>query len=88
MVTADGRRTLPVDGVFVEIGSTAVSEFVEGAARNAAGELLVNARCETNIPGLFAAGDVTNVFSKQIIVACGEGAKAAIAAAEHLSRLP
>jgi len=87
VVTADGLRTLPVEGVFVEIGSTAVSDFVEKAARNAAGELLVNPRCETDVPGLFAAGDVTDVFSKQIVVACGEGAKAAIAAAEYVGRL-
>lgn len=84
--SAGTKRLLPVEGVFVEIGSTAVSDFVEEAPRNAAGELVVNQRCETGIPGLFAAGDVTDVFSKQIVVACGEGAKAAIAAAEYLSR--
>ena len=40
----------------------------------------------TNIPGIFAAGDVTNVYAKQIIVACGEGAKATIAAVDYLNK--
>ena len=54
--------------------------------KNDMGEIIVNCRFETNIPGIFAAGDVTDVPAKQIVVACGEGAKAAIRAFEFLSK--
>jgi alkyl hydroperoxide reductase subunit F len=47
---------------------------------------MVNPKCETNIPGLFAAGDVTNVPEKQIIIAAGEGSKAALAAFKYVSQ--
>jgi alkyl hydroperoxide reductase subunit F len=77
---------MPVGGIFVEIGSIPASEFVMGVGKNEGGEIIVNCSCETNMPGIFAAGDVTNVFAKQIIVACGEGAKAAIAAFDYLNR--
>jgi thioredoxin-disulfide reductase len=77
---------LLVKGVFIEIGSEADSGMAEGVEKNGEGEIVVNRRCETNIPGIFAAGDVTNVFAKQIIVACGEGSKAALAAFEYLSK--
>ncbi|OGP54960.1 MAG: hypothetical protein A2Y65_02555 [Deltaproteobacteria bacterium RBG_13_52_11] len=77
---------LSVGGIFVEIGSTPASDFVTGVQKNERGEITVNCSCETNIPGILAAGDVTNVFAKQIIVACGEGAKASLAAFDYLNR--
>ena len=77
---------LSVGGIFVEIGSTPASDFVTGVQKNERGEITVNCSCETNILGIFAAGDVTNVPAKQIIVACGEGAKAAIAAFDYVNR--
>jgi alkyl hydroperoxide reductase subunit F len=86
IVTGDKAEDIPVGGIFVEIGSMPASEIVKGVEKNAGGEIIVNCSCETNIPGIFAAGDVTNVFAKQIIVACGEGAKAAIAAFDYLNR--
>jgi NADH-dependent peroxiredoxin subunit F len=55
---------------------------------NKIGEVPVNASCETEIPGLFAAGDVTTVPEKQIVIAVEEGAKAALAAHRYWSRLP
>lgn len=79
-------ETLAVEGVFVEIGSVPVSGLAPEVDKNRGGEIIVNCQCETNVPGLFAAGDVTNVYAKQIIIACGEGAKAALAAAEYLAR--
>jgi alkyl hydroperoxide reductase subunit F len=83
--SADGKeKELPVEGVLIEIGSIPNSSLVEGAKKNEWGEIIVNCSTETSIPGLFAAGDVTNVYKKQIIIACGEGAKAAIAASEYL----
>ena len=53
---------------------------------NELGEIMVNCMCETGIPGLFAAGDVTNVPAKQIVVAAGEGAKAALQAHQFLQK--
>jgi alkyl hydroperoxide reductase subunit F len=78
---------LHVRGVFVEIGSTPNSEVVDFVDKNQWGEIVVNAKCETNVPGLFAAGDVTNVPEKQIIVAAGEGCKAALTAFRFLSQV-
>jgi len=78
---------LPVGGIFIEIGSTPASDFVTGVIKNERGEIMVNCSCETNIVGIFAAGDVTNVPAKQIIVACGEGAKACISAFDYVNRL-
>jgi alkyl hydroperoxide reductase subunit F len=78
---------LPVGGLFVEIGSIPASDFARGVTKNERGEIVVNCSCETNIPGIFAAGDVTNVPAKQIIVACGEGAKAAMMAFDYVNRL-
>ncbi|OGS20532.1 MAG: hypothetical protein A2252_09745 [Elusimicrobia bacterium RIFOXYA2_FULL_39_19] len=79
---------LPVGGIFIEIGSLPVSDIIKDVAKNESGEIQVNCKCETNIPGLFAAGDVTSVPAKQIIVACGEGAKASISAFDYLSKTP
>jgi alkyl hydroperoxide reductase subunit F len=50
------------------------------------GQIIVNTRCETNVSGIFAAGDVTNVAYKQIVIACGQGCVAALSAVEYLNR--
>jgi len=82
------ERSLEVGGVFVEIGLIPNSELAKGSANlNRLGEIEVNCACETGIPGLYAAGDVTNVPEKQIVVAAGEGAKAALQAHRYLQRL-
>lgn len=82
------ERKLDVSGVFVEIGLIPNSELVKGVvALNRLGEIEVNCNNETSVPGLFAAGDVTNVPEKQIVVAAGEGAKAALQAHRYLQRL-
>ncbi|MBS7611509.1 FAD-dependent oxidoreductase [Candidatus Bathyarchaeota archaeon] len=78
---------LPVQGVFIEVGSTPNSEIVDFVEKNQWGEIIVNCTCETSFPGLFAAGDVTNVPEKQIVVAAGEGCKAALSAFRYLSRI-
>lgn len=86
MVEHDGMaERLPVNGIFIEVGSVAASAFAHGVDKNERGELFVNCKSETNVPGIFAAGDVTHVPAKQIIVACGEGAKAALSAFEYVS---
>ncbi len=82
------ERELQVSGVFVEIGLIPNSELTKGIiAVNRLGEIEVNCANETGMPGLFAAGDVTNVPEKQIVVAAGEGAKAALQAHRYLQRL-
>ncbi|MCK4965220.1 MAG: FAD-dependent oxidoreductase, partial [Dehalococcoidia bacterium] len=82
------ERKIDVGAVFVEIGLIPNSEFAKGITKlNEFGEIEVNCACETGISGLFAAGDVTNVPEKQIVVAAGEGAKAALNAHRYLQRL-
>jgi len=80
-----GEGDIAVEGVFVEIGLIPNSSFVRDAEKNGYGEIIVNARNETSVPGLFAAGDVTDVPEKQIIIAAGEGSKAALSAFRYLS---
>jgi len=80
------KIVLPVQGVFIEIGSVSNSDVVDFVQKNQRGEIIVNCRCETSIPGLFAAGDVTNVPQKQIVVAAGEGCKAVLQAFSYLSQ--
>ncbi len=82
------EKWLDVTGVFIEIGLIPNSGTVKGLVRlNEKGEVPVNCACETEIPGLYAAGDVTDVPEKQIVVAAGEGAKAALQAHHYLQRL-
>jgi alkyl hydroperoxide reductase subunit F len=78
------EKPLAVRGVFVEIGLDPNSEFARGVEKNGHKEILVNSGAETNVPGVFAAGDVSAVIDKQIIVAAGEGAKAALSAFRYL----
>lgn len=77
---------LAVQGVFVEIGLVPNSDFAVPLEKNEIGEIKVNNRNETNIPAIFAAGDVTDVPEKQIIIAAGEGAKASLSAFRYLAR--
>jgi alkyl hydroperoxide reductase subunit F len=79
------EETLAVQGIFVEIGLTPNSNFTVDLNKTKSGEIKVNNKNITNIPGIFAAGDVTDVFEKQIIIAAGEGAKAALSVFHYLS---
>jgi thioredoxin reductase len=92
LVGANGEtRQLAVEGVFVQLALLPNNELVRDMVDvDADGHIRVNQRCETNVPGIFAAGDVTNIQSEQVIVAVGEGAKAALSAWEYLAthRLP
>ncbi len=83
---ADGTmRTLEIDGVFVEVGLLPNTAFVMDALDvNETGEIVIDCQTETGAPGVFAAGDVTNVKDKQVVVAAGEGAKAALRAHEYI----
>ena len=85
---ADGsEHRLPLAGVFVQIGLVPNTEFLKGTVElSRYGEIIVDAKGATNVPGVFAAGDATTVPYKQIIIAAGEGAKAALSAFDHLIR--
>ena len=85
---AEESTRLDVTGVFIEIGLEPNSALVKGLTQlNENGEIQVNCSDETTVPGLFAAGDVTSVPEKQIVVAAGEGAKAALQAHRYLQHL-
>jgi alkyl hydroperoxide reductase subunit F len=79
------EETLAVQGIFVEIGLIPNSDFAVDLNKTKSREIKVNNKNETNIPGIFAAGDVTDVFEKQIIIAAGEGAKATLSVFRYLS---
>lgn len=80
------EKEIIVEGVFVEIGLIPNSGFLNGVEKNAKNEININLYNQTNIPGIFAAGDVTNVPEKQIIIAAGEGSKAVLSAFHYLSK--
>ncbi len=78
-----------LEGVFVQIGLVPNTEFLKGTLElSRFGEIVVDAKGHTNIDGVFAAGDCTTVPYKQIVIAAGEGAKAALSAFDHLIRQP
>lgn len=78
-------RRLDVAGVFLQFALIPNSDLVRGFVElDHAGRIVINHQCETNVPGLFAAGDVTIVAGEQVPVAIGEGAKAALSAWEYL----
>lgn len=84
------EKQLPLAGIFVQIGLIPNSDFLKGSGVSLAanGEIEVNAKGETSLPGVFAAGDVTTVPYKQIIIAMGEGSKASLSAFDYLIRTP
>ena len=74
-------------GIFVQIGLLPNTNWLEGAVeRNRMGEIIIDAKCETSVKGVFAAGDCTTVPYKQIIIATGEGAKASLSSFDYLIR--
>jgi len=76
-------------GVFVQIGLVPNTEWLRGTVElSRYGEIIIDDKCATSLPGVFAAGDVTTVPYKQIIIASGEGSKAALSAFDHLIRSP
>jgi alkyl hydroperoxide reductase subunit F len=101
-VTGDGQRvngliykdrqnnelhTIDLEGIFVQIGLLPNTEWLKGTVTlSNRGEIEVDARGQTSVPGVFAAGDATTTPYKQIIIAMGDGAKAALSAFDHLIR--
>lgn len=79
---------LKIDGAFIHIGMMPNSNIApENVEKNDFGEIIVNQNCETNMSGLYAAGDVTNVPFKQIVIAAGQGCIATLSAVQYLNRL-
>ncbi len=103
-ITGDGQRMngltfkdrasgeihhLDMAGVFVQIGLVPNTEWLKGTLElSKHGEIVVDAKGATSLPGVFAAGDATTVPFKQIIIATGDGAKAALSAFDHIMRMP
>jgi len=83
----DEVHEVELEGIFVQIGLLPNSEWLKGTLElSRFGEIIVDAKGQTSIPGVFAAGDVTTVPYKQIVIAVGEGAKASLSAFDHLIR--
>jgi alkyl hydroperoxide reductase subunit F len=82
-------HSIELEGVFVQIGLVPNTEWLAGTVEmNRFGEIVIDEKCHTNLPGVFAAGDVTTVPYKQIVIAAGEGSKAALSAFDYLIRSP
>jgi len=80
------EKEYKIEGIFVQIGSLPSDKpTIKGINLNKFNEIIINEKCETNIQGLFAAGDITNVPEKQIIVAAGQGCIASISAFKYLT---
>ncbi len=83
------EHQVPLAGVFVQIGLVPNTEWLKGTLElSRHGEIVVDAKGQTSVPGVFAAGDATTVPYKQIIIAAGDGAKAALSAFDQLIRTP
>ncbi len=83
-----GEHEIKIDGIFIHIGMTPNSYIVPpDLQKNDSGEIIVNKNCETNIPGLYAAGDVTDVSFNQIVIAAGQGCIATLSAVQYLNKL-
>ena len=86
--TGESQR-IDLEGIFVQIGLLPNTDWLKGTLNlSRFGEIEVDARGETSLPGVFAAGDATTVPYKQIVIALGEGAKAGLSAFDHLIRSP
>jgi len=80
------EKTIPTQGVMVHIGQIPNSQFADIVTKTPLGEIIVDAKCKTNIPGIFAAGDVTNIPYKQIGISVGQGIIASLATIEYINR--
>ena len=82
----EGKQvTIPAEGTFVEMGLVPNSKMVDGLVElDEHGRIMVDCAARTSVPGIFAAGDVTNIYAEQVLIAVGEGAKAALSAYDYL----
>jgi alkyl hydroperoxide reductase subunit F len=88
MNESDNEQNIELEGVFIEIGWQPNTDILDGfIALNDKKEIIIDLNCHTSMAGVFAAGDVTSVKGKQIIIAAGDGAKAALEAHEYLMKM-
>jgi len=85
---AGQEQIIPVSGVFIEIGWTPSTSFDKLTDKNDIGEIEVDEYGATSVPGIYACGDVNDIWGEQIVIAAGEGAKTGLRVAEHLSKVP
>ncbi|MFH1947213.1 MAG: FAD-dependent oxidoreductase [Candidatus Magasanikbacteria bacterium] len=85
-ISSNETKEIEIQGVMVHIGMIPNSDFVTCGKKNPAGEIEVDLRCATDCPGVFAAGDVTNIPYKQIAIAAGHGVTAALSAIEYINK--
>ena len=82
-------HTVALEGVFIQIGLVPNTDWLKGTVElSKHGEIMIDAKGQTSVPGVFAAGDATTVPFKQIVIAAGDGAKAALSAFDYLIRMP
>jgi alkyl hydroperoxide reductase subunit F len=87
--TDDSSHTVELEGIFVQIGLLPNTEWLKGDIElSPRGEVVIDDRGATSVPGVFAAGDCTTVPYKQIVIAMGAGSTAALSAFDHLIRTP
>jgi thioredoxin reductase (NADPH) len=81
------QKEIAVDGVFVEIGFEASTDWLKGLIElDEKGQIIINNLCQTSVPGIFAAGDCTNMPFKQVVISAGQGAIAALSAYQYLTK--
>jgi len=83
---AGSEHEIAVQGIMVHAGQIPNSQFIDTVEKNKIGEIVVDAKCRTNVPGILAAGDVTNIPYKQLGIASGQGIIAALSAIEYINR--
>jgi len=79
-------KKIEIDGVFIHIGLIPNSDFIDFVEKNEFGNIKINNKCETSTPGIFAAGDVTDIPYKQIVIAIGQGATALLSVVNYLHK--
>lgn len=84
---AGTTRDISLDGAMIHVGMIPNSQFINLVKKNELGEIEVDHLCRTSVPGIFAAGDVTNIPYKQIGIATGHGITAALSAIDYLNKL-
>ncbi|MDP2909306.1 MAG: FAD-dependent oxidoreductase [Nanoarchaeota archaeon] len=87
-IILNNSKELPMEGVFIEIGGIPSTDLAKeiGVKLDEHNSIIADANMNTNVPGVFAAGDITNTFLDQVVTACGDGAKAAYSAFNHLKK--
>jgi len=84
--TVDKEEELETQGVMVHIGSIPNSDFIDNIEKDGGKQIVINQKCQTDIPGIFAAGDVTNIPYKQIAIAVGQGVIAGLSSIEYINK--